>query len=78
VETTDCGQQATVVIAPISADSLRKTGIFGDVAGDFQDLVLPNHRFGSLETKPNARKAGISGPILASLGGTWPNAGMAG
>ena len=32
---TDCQGWAAVVFAPISADSLRKTGIFRDWAGDF-------------------------------------------
>jgi hypothetical protein len=31
--------RAAVVIKPVFADSLRKTGIFADVAGDFRKLV---------------------------------------
>ena len=31
----DCRPRAAVVIKPVSADSLRKTGMFADQAGDF-------------------------------------------
>jgi hypothetical protein len=60
--------RAAVVIKPVSADSLRKTGIFADKAGDFRQFPPPNRRNGSLETKSNARKAGISGPFSRLLG----------
>ena len=65
---------------PISdwADDLWKTiahWLIAINAGDidpasttFRVYVTPVHEGGSLETKPNARKAGISRPILASLG----------
>ena len=47
----------------VSGQSLSKTGIFADAAGDFRRLAPQNQGIGSLETKSNARKAGISGPI---------------
>jgi hypothetical protein len=51
------------VIKLVSADSLRKTGIFTDTAGDFRQFALQSWRLGSPETKSNARNAGISGLI---------------
>jgi len=42
--------------------------MFAGVAGDFRDLAHQNYRFGSLETKSNSRKAGISGPFSRFLG----------
>jgi len=60
--------RAAVVIKPVSADSLRKTGIFADKAGDFRQFPPPNRCNGSLETKSNARKARISGPFSRFLG----------
>jgi hypothetical protein len=47
----------------VSGQSLCKTGIFADAAGDFRRLAPQNQGIGGLETKSNARKAGISGPI---------------
>jgi hypothetical protein len=55
------------VIKPVSADSLRKTGIFADKAGDFRRFRPQLRRTGSAETISNARKAGISGPFSRSL-----------
>jgi hypothetical protein len=57
-----------VAIEAISADSLRKTGISADRAGDFrrsapQDPVTVNP-----ETKSITRNAGISGPFSRLLG----------
>ena len=56
------------MIKPVSADSLRKTGIFADKAGDFRRFPPQARRTGSPETKSNARKAGISGPFSRFLG----------
>jgi hypothetical protein len=39
------------------------------VAGDYQQLAPQDWRVGSLETKENARNAGISGPFSGLLGG---------
>jgi hypothetical protein len=60
--------RAAVVIKTVSADSLRKTGIFADKAGDFRRFPPEDRRTGSPETKSNARKAGISGPFSRFLG----------
>ena len=65
---SDCLAQAAVVIEPVSADSLRKTGIFADKAGDFRRFPPPVGKPGVRETKSNARKAGISGPFSRLLG----------
>jgi hypothetical protein len=59
---------AAVVIKPVSADSLRKTGIFADKAGDFWQIPPQVRRSGSPETKSNTREAGISGPFSRLLG----------
>ena len=56
------------MINPVSADSLRKTGIFADKAGDFRRFPPRDRKTGSLETKLKARKAGISGPFSRLLG----------
>jgi hypothetical protein len=66
---TDCHSRAAVVIGPISARSLCKTGIFADKAGDFRRFPPEVLRAGSPETKSNARKAGISGPFSRFLEG---------
>jgi hypothetical protein len=55
--------RAAVVIKPVSANSLRKTGIFAGRAGNFRRFSPQVRRIGSPETKANARKAGISGPF---------------
>jgi hypothetical protein len=58
----------------VSAENLLKTGIFADLAGDFRQLAPQDLGIGCLETKTNARKAGISGPIsrfLGSLAKRW-------
>ena len=52
----------------LSAESLLKTGIFADVAGDFRQLTPQNQRIGSLETNPNVRKAAIFGHFSYFLG----------
>lgn len=57
----ECVGQAAVVIEPISAGSLRKTGNFAATAGDFRRFDLRLRETGSLETKLSARKARISG-----------------
>jgi hypothetical protein len=64
----DCLPRAAVGIETVSADSLRKTGISADKAGDFRRLPPQDRRAGSLETKSNARKAGISGPFSGFFG----------
>ena len=64
----DCVHRAAAVIKPVSADSLRKTGIFADRAGDFRQFPPQDRRARSAETKSNARKAGISGPFSCSSG----------
>jgi hypothetical protein len=63
-----CHCRAAVVIKPVSADSLRKTGIFADKAGDFRRFPPQVRRTGIPETKSYARKAGISGPFSRFLG----------
>lgn len=68
---------AAVVIEPVSADSLRKMGIFADRGGDFRRFAPQLGRTKSPETKPNARKAGI--PALSRV--SWeagPKAGLCG
>lgn len=60
--------RAAVVIKPVSADSLRKTGIFADKAGDFRRFPPQVRRTGSPETKSSERKAGISGPFSGFFG----------
>src|SRR4051812_15302296 len=57
------------MIEPVSAHSLRKTGIFPDMAGDFRRFAPPLRRTESPETKPNARIAAISGPFSGLLRG---------
>jgi hypothetical protein len=64
----DCLDRAAVVIEPVSATSLRKTGIFADKAGDFRRFPPRDRQTGGPETKSNARKAGISGPFSRFLG----------
>jgi hypothetical protein len=59
VHEIDSRPQAAVVFKPVSADSLRKTGIFADTAGDFPRFPHQDRRTGSLETKSNTRKAGF-------------------
>ncbi|MBR1237862.1 hypothetical protein [Bradyrhizobium sp. AUGA SZCCT0182] len=68
---------AAVVIEPVSADSLRKTGIFADMAGDFRRFLSQLRQTGSLETKANARKAGIPADSRVSSE-AWPNLTMGG
>ena len=66
----DCAHRAAVVIKLVSADSLRKTGIIADKAGDFPEFPRQDQQTGSSETKANTRKARISGPtsrLLESL-----------
>jgi hypothetical protein len=63
-----CRSRAAVVIEPVSADSLRETGIFADKARDFRRFPPHVGRTGSPETNPNARKAGISGLFSRLLG----------
>jgi len=58
---------AAVVIEPVSADSLCKTGIFADRAGDYRQFRPRDWEIGSLEIKSNAQKAGISGPVRPRL-----------
>jgi hypothetical protein len=67
------GRRAAVVIELVSADSLRKTGIIADKAGDFRRFPPQVRQSGSPETKANAQKAGISDPfsrLLRSLAKT--------
>src|ERR1700730_11239865 len=52
----------------VSGQSLRKTGIFADAAGDFRELAPQNKGIGSLETKLSARKAAIFGSFSSFLG----------
>jgi hypothetical protein len=74
VRQIDCRPRAAVVMKIVSADSLRKTGIFADKAGDFRRFPPQVRRAGSPETKSNSRNAGISGPFwrfLGSLATRW-------
>lgn len=57
-----------MVIEQVSADSLRKTRIFADTAGDFRRFRHWDWEIGSLETRSNARKARISGPFWRLFG----------
>jgi hypothetical protein len=61
VRTKATGFWAAVAIEPVSVDSLRKTGIFADLAEDFRRFLPQLRQIRSLETKANARKAAISG-----------------
>ena len=54
------------MIEPVSAEGLRKTGIFAVKAGDFRGFPPWDRRTGSLETSPKPRNAGISGPFAWS------------
>jgi hypothetical protein len=56
--------------------SLHKTGIFADMAGDFRRFLLQLWQSGSLETKANARKAGISS-LFSRLSGSLVEGGNA-
>jgi len=53
--------RAAVVIEPVSANSLRKTGIFREWAGDFPAFRSGDWKSGRVETKSNAGKARIPG-----------------
>lgn len=74
---SDCHVRAGVVIEPVSANSLCKTGVFRETAGDFPLFLPAGCETGTLETKPNARKALISGPVrrrlqtVANRGTAW-------
>jgi hypothetical protein len=59
----DCLHRAAVLIEPVSADSLTKTGIFAERAGDFWRLPAQLRLSERAEKKANAQKAGISGPF---------------
>jgi hypothetical protein len=72
----DCCLRAAVAIELVFADSLRKTRIFADTAGDCR-RKSPQERHGNPETNSNARKSGISGPF-SRLPAARPNAGLAG
>lgn len=76
-EEIDCHGRAAVAIEPVSADSLHKTGIFADLAGDFRRFLLqlrPNWESG----EDDARKAGFFGPFSGVFGSlserctAWP------
>ncbi len=69
--------RATVLIELVSANRLRKTGIFAETAGDFWPFPLRLRETGSPETKPNAQKPGISGCSCVDSGARV-NAGMLG
>jgi hypothetical protein len=60
--------RAAVVIEPVSADNLRKTGISADKAGDFPRIPPQDRKTGSAETKSKARNGREFRPITASLG----------
>jgi hypothetical protein len=55
------------VIERVSAENLCKTGISADKAGDFRQFRARDREFGSLETKSNAGKARIFGPVTRKL-----------
>ena len=63
----ECHGQAAIVIEPVSAENLCKTGISADRAGDFRQFRFQYQEIGSLETVSNARKAGISGRVSRRL-----------
>jgi hypothetical protein len=58
---TNCRPRAAVVTKLVSAHSLPKTGIFAEKAGDFPQFPPQVRQSWRPETKPGARKAGISG-----------------
>lgn len=62
-----CHGRAAVVIERVSANSLCQTGIFQEMAGDFPPFRPGDWENGSTETKPNTRKARISGPVRRGL-----------
>jgi hypothetical protein len=64
---SSCQPRAGVLIEPFSAISLCKTGVFRETAGDFPPFRPGDYDTGSLETKPNAQKAGISEPVRRRL-----------
>jgi hypothetical protein len=54
------------MIELVSANSLCKTGVFRETAGDFPLFLGSSWETGSPETNPNAEKAGISEPVRFS------------
>jgi hypothetical protein len=60
--------RAAVLIEPVSAHSLPKTGIFAERAGDFPHFRPQARQSGRPETESKARKAGISGQFSRLLG----------
>src|ERR1700759_929162 len=54
--------RAAVVIEPVSVNSLRRTGVLQECAGDFRQIHREDLESRSLETKSNVRKAWISRP----------------
>jgi hypothetical protein len=63
----ECHGRAAVVIEPVSANSLRETGVFRETSGDFPPFRPREWETGSLETKPNGEKARISRPFRRGL-----------
>ena len=73
----ECHGRAAVVIKPVSADSLPKTGIFADKAGDFRRFPPQARQSGSPETKRMREKPGFPAHSRVSWE-AWPNAGLGG
>jgi hypothetical protein len=73
----NCVYQAAVVIELVSADSLRKTGIFADKAGDFPRFSATSSAKRASRDESECTKSRDFRPIL-TLCGDRPNVGMAG
>jgi hypothetical protein len=52
----------------VSSLSLLKTGVFGEMVGDFRPFARPGRRIGSVETKSNARTPAVPGHSRVSSG----------
>jgi hypothetical protein len=77
VRKIDCVHRAAVVIKPVSADSLRKTGIFADKGGDFRRFPAQIGEPGVRRRNRMREKPGFPAHSRVSWEGR-PNAGMAG
>jgi hypothetical protein len=53
--------RVAVVIGPVSANSLYKTGVFREWTGDFPPICLGDFETGNLETKSMREKPGFPG-----------------
>ena len=74
---TRLGRGAAVVIEPVSANSLCKTGVFRKMAGDFPRFCPRDWETGSLETSRIPKKPGFPGLYGAGCK-LRPDAGLTG